>query len=117
VREVRPGKWQISGTGAASVLSLLVFDSESSNFTSPNGEMERIGDIDAPAKSLLGAWKGYEWRYQSETSLTKMKENLAFGTSEDGKYHLLIYRLQEVTSRGNPLLDESMVIRFAAGKK
>ncbi|WP_156817143.1 hypothetical protein [Rubritalea marina] len=117
VREIRPGKWQISGTGVVSLLSLVVFDAETEQFISPNGAMERIGDIDAPKRSLLGEWKGYEWRFQSENSLTKMKENMAFGTTTDGKYHLLIYRLQEVTSRGKPLLDDSMVIRFAASQK
>jgi hypothetical protein len=65
---------------------------------------------------LLGAWTGKEWRFEADNSLTKSKENVALGTSSDGKYSFLVYRLQEVTSRGKPLFDKSLVIRFAAKK-
>lgn len=114
--ETGDGKWKLNGSGDASSLSLLSFDPEAQTFRSPNGTMESIADIKAPARSLLGAWTGKEWRYQSENSLTKMKENLALGTSEDGKYSILVYRLQEVTSRGRPMFDRSLLIRFAAKK-
>lgn len=116
VTEVADGNWKLNATGEASSLSLLSFDTETNSFNSPNGELESIADIKAPKNSLLGAWTGKEWRYQSENSLTKMKENFALGTSEDGKYSILVYRLQEVSSKGSPLFDRSLVIRFAAKK-
>lgn len=110
------GKWKLVGSGEASSLSLLTFDPEKNSFKSPNGTLESIANIKAPKRSLLGAWTGEEWRYQSENSLTKMKENVALGTSEDGKYSLLVYRLQEVSTKGRPLFDQGLVIRFAAKK-
>lgn len=116
VTESGEGEWKLNGTGAANSLSLIRYIAAENQFKSPNGVLESINDINAPAKSLLGAWTGKEWRYQSENSLTKMKENLALGTSEDGKYGMLIYRLQEVTNSGRPLFDKSLVIRFAAKK-
>ena len=115
--ETADGKWKLNGAGEANGLSLLRYDSAANTFLSPNGSLESIADINAPKRSLLGAWKGKEWRYQSENSLTKMKENFALGTSEDGKYSLLVYRLQEVSSKGRPLFDKSLMIRFAAKKK
>lgn len=110
------GKWRFNASGEASSLSLITFDPETQTFRSPNGTLESIADINAPSRSLLGAWTGKEWRYQSENNLTKMKENLALGTSEDEKYGILVYRLQEMTSRGNPMFDKSLLIRFAAKK-
>lgn len=117
LQEVGNGEWQINGSSDASALTLLRYNPEKNVFTSPNGEMESIANIAAPEKSLLGGWKGREWRYESENSLTKMKENLALGTTNDGKYSILVYRLQEVSSAGTPLFDKSMVIRFAAKKE
>ncbi|MFC5050390.1 hypothetical protein ACFPK9_07180 [Rubritalea spongiae] len=116
VTETGDGKWKLNGSGNATPLSLLSYDPETNTFKSPNGTLESIVDINAPKRSLLGAWTGKEWRYQSENSLTKMKENLALGTSEDGKYSILVYRLQEVTAKGRPMFDQSLVIRFAAKK-
>ncbi|MFC4993158.1 hypothetical protein [Rubritalea tangerina] len=116
LEEVGNGQWKINATGPAASISLLRYDPEKNVFTSTNGEMIAIADIDAPERSLLGAWKGKEWRYQSENSLTKMKENLALGTTTDGKYAILVYRLQEITAKGKPLFDQSLVIRFPAIK-
>lgn len=110
------GKWKIMGSGKASHLSLLRYDPETDTFTSTNGEMSRIEDIAAPAASLFGEWKGKEWRYTSESSLGKVKENIALGMSADKKYGMLVYRLQEVSGQGQPLFDKSMVIRFVPVK-
>ena len=112
--EVSDGQWKINASGPAAMLTLLSYDAKKNAFTSPNGELEPIADIAAPKLSLLGAWTGKEWRYEANNSLTKSKENVALGTSADGNYSFLIYRLQEVTSRGKPLFDNSVVIRFAA---
>lgn len=117
LQEVGNGEWKINGSADASALSLLRYNPEKNVFISPNGELESIADIAAPEGSLLGAWKGREWRYQSENSLTKTKENFALGTTNDGKYSLLVYRLQEVSAAGTPLFDKSIVIRFAAKKE
>ncbi len=116
VQEVGDGQWKINATGPAASLSLLRYDPKKNVFKSPNGELVAIANIEAPERSLLGAWKGLEWRYQAENSLTKTKENVALGTTDDGKYSLLIYRLQEVSISGKPLYDKSVIIRFAAKK-
>ncbi len=114
--EVGDGKWKINASGPASMLTLLRYDPKKNSFASPNGELEAIANIAAPERSLLGAWTGKEWRFEADNSLTKSKENVALGTTNDGKYSILVYRLQEVTSRGKPLFDKSLVIRFAAKK-
>lgn len=114
--EVGDGQWKLNASGPASLLTLLRYDPKKNVFISPNGELEAIADIAAPERSLLGGWTGKEWRFEADNSLTKSKENVALGTSSDGKYSFLVYRLQEVTSRGKPLFDKSLVIRFAAKK-
>ena len=114
--EVGDGQWKLNASGPASLLSLLRYDPKKNCFISPNGELESIAGIEAPERSLLGAWTGKEWRFEADNSLTKSKENVALGTTSDGKYSYLVYRLQEVTSRGKPLFDKSLVIRFAAKK-
>lgn len=116
LRETENGEWMIQASGEATPLSLIHFDPKTGSFTSPNGKLERIEDIKAPAESLFGNWKGQEWRYWSEGTLGKTKENIALGKTDDGKYGMLIYRLQEVTGSGRPLLDQSMVIRFLLKK-
>ncbi|WP_105042366.1 hypothetical protein [Rubritalea profundi] len=114
--EVGDGQWKLNASGPAATLSLLRYDPKKNTFISPNGELEAIADIATPERSLLGAWKGKEWRFEADNSLTKSKENVALGTTSDGKYSFLIYRLQELTSSGKPLFDKSLVIRFAAKK-
>ena len=40
-------------------------------------------DINADARSILGAWKGHEWKFQEESILGKTKENFAIGKLAD----------------------------------
>lgn len=106
-------RWNIIGTGAAAPLSTLRFSAKEDNWKSSNGILKRLDDIEADPMSILGGWKGQEWRYDEETSLSKVKENYALGKTSDGKYALLVYRAQEITSTGTRLLDKSIVVRVA----
>lgn len=115
LREPKPGEWTISATGAGSPISTLRYNAEKDAFESPNGALARIEDIDAGEQSILGEWAGREWKFLEETSLGKVKENIALGKTGDGKYGLLVYRMQEISSQGTRLYDKSMVIRFIAG--
>jgi hypothetical protein len=110
--EQRRGEWsfRLSGTGA--MVSLLRYDEKEDAFRSTNGMMKRIEDIDAAAETILGEWKGVEWRFEEETPLGKTKENLALGKSADGKFGFLVYRLQDITANNTVLEDVSRVIRF-----
>ncbi len=105
-------KWRMQVTGAGARISLLRFDSKEDVIKSTNGDLERIEDIDAAPETILGAWKGAEWKFEEETGLGRTKENFAIGKTADGKYGLLVYRLQDITSTGKVLFDQSMVIRF-----
>jgi len=116
LEEPKPGEWMIRVSGVGMQISLLRFDPKTEIFKSPNGELKRIEDIDAEARSILGAWKGHEWRYENTTEFISTKENLAIGKYKDGKHCILIYRLQESTS-GHRLADKSLVIRFAPPAK
>lgn len=109
------GTWTIAATGPASQLTTLRYDPAKDVFRSPNGELKRLEDIKADAQSILGAWSGHEWKFEEETSLVKLKENLAIGRMESGKFALIVYRAQELSSEGTRLLDKSMVIRFSIG--
>jgi len=115
LREPRAGEWIISATGEGSAISTLRYVAAKDVFESPNGTLARIEDIDAAEQSILGKWSGSEWKFLEETSLGTTKENLAIGKSGDGKFGLLVYRMQEVSSQGTRLYDKSMVIRFSAG--
>lgn len=111
-------KYLIRVTGRGEKISLLKFDPASGNFQSPNGEMKRIKDIDADAESILGAWKGQEWKFLEKTALGTTKENFAIGKTGDKKpLGLLVYRLQDTSSTGRSIYDNSVVIRFALPKK
>ena len=116
LEEPKPGEWMIRVSGVGMSISLLRFNPETGTFKSPNGELKRIEDIDANERSILGAWAGQEWRYEYSDDFISTKENLALGKYKDGKYCLLIYRLQESAS-GRRLADKSLVIRFAPPKK
>lgn len=116
LEEPKPGEWMIRVSGIGMSISLLRYNPETGNFKSPNGELKRIEDIDAEERSILGAWVGQEWRYVNETEFITTKENLALGQYKDGKYCLLIYRLQESTD-GRRLADKSLLIRFSPPKK
>lgn len=116
LRETSENSWSVTATGTASTFTTLRFSPKSGIFNSPNGELKRIDDIDADASSILGAWKGMEWKFEEETSLGKTKENFALGRFADGKFGLIVYRAQELTSAGTPLLDKSLVVRFPVSK-
>jgi len=116
LRESTTGTWSVTATGEASAITTLRYDPKSDSFRSPNGELKRIEDINAPADSILGAWTGSEWKFDEETTLGKTKENLAFGKMAGDKYGLIVYRFQEISSEGTRLVDKSLVVRFALGK-
>ncbi|MEN8774225.1 MAG: hypothetical protein ABF379_06150 [Akkermansiaceae bacterium] len=112
VLEQRRGKWgfRLSGTGA--MLSLLRYEEQEDVFRSTNGIMKRIADIDASAQTILGEWKGVEWKFEEDAPLWKTKENLAIGKSADEKFVFLVYRLQDISATNTVLVDDSRVIRF-----
>ena len=116
LEEAKPGEWMIRVSGPGMVVSLLRFNAESGNFKSPNGELVRIEDVDADAQTILGAWKGKEWKYSEQTDFISTKENFALGKLEKTNHCILIYRLQESTKEMN-LADKSMLIRFTPPKK
>ena len=99
-----------------SPLTTLKYNAEEDVFFSPNGKLKRLEDVDADELSVLGKWTGHEWKYEEETSLGKTKENFAIGKTGDGKYGLLVYRFQEVSTAGTPLQDDSVVVRFPMGE-
>ena len=115
LRESPAGTWKISSTGSASSLSTLYYSAERDEFRSPNGVLKRIDDIKADPASILGEWTGSEWKIESDTGFGKIKENIAIGRFADNKYGLVVYRVQELTSDGGRLLDNSLVIRFPLG--
>lgn len=111
LEESNPNEWMVRVSGVGMPISLLRFNAESGNFKSPNGELQRIADVDADEKTILGAWKGQEWKYENITDFLSTKENFALGKFNDGKHCLLIYRLQESAS-GRLIANRSLVIRF-----
>ena len=117
LEQPKDGEWLVRVSGLGSPISLLRYYAKSDEVRSPNGMMGRLEDIDADAKSILGAWTGHEWKFQEESILGKTKENFAIGKLADGKSGLLIYRLQEVSTTGRLLYDKSLVIRFALAAK
>lgn len=108
--------WSLTATGEAGIISTLRYDPVKDVYRSPNGELKRLEDIKAEATSILGAWSGSEWRLEEETGLGKIKENFAIGRYDDKQFGLVVYRVQEISSEGNRLLDKSLVVRFALGK-
>lgn len=116
LRQNSGGTWTITSTGGASMLSTLRYDEKTDSFRSPNGELKRIADITADSASVLGEWTGMEWKFEEETGLGKIKENLALGRMAGDAFGLIVYRAQEMSSEGTRLLDKSLVIRFALAK-
>jgi hypothetical protein len=116
LRQGSAGSWVIASTGGAGSLSTLRYLEKDDVFRSPNGELKRLDDIKADPASILGEWTGSEWKFEEETGLGKTKENLALGRMADGKFGLVVYRVQELSSEGTRLLDKSIVIRFRLGK-
>ncbi len=108
--------WTLTTSGDAASIATLRFDPKGGTFRSPNGEMKRLDDIDADPESILGAWTGKEWRFEEETGLGKVKENFAIGKMGATGFGLVIYRAQEISTEGRPLMDKSLVIRFPLGK-
>jgi hypothetical protein len=112
--ELLGGEWMIRVSGAGAKISLLRYDKAADTFKSPNGKMKRIEDISADPASILRGWTGHEWKFEEVSALGKTKENFAIGRTEDKKYGLLVYRLQDISANGRPLYDSSMLIRFVA---
>jgi hypothetical protein len=110
------GTWAITTAGGAFAISTLKYDAAKDIFVSPNGEMKRLEDVKAEKHSILGAWEGAEWKFEEENTLGKIKENFAIGKTSDGKFGMLVYRMQEVSSEGTPIYDKSIVIRFPMGE-
>ena len=112
LRQGTDGRWNIICSGAASPITTLRFSEKEDTWKSSNGMMKRIADIVADPMSILGGWTGQEWKFEEETSLSKIKENFAIGKTSDGKYTLLVYRAQELLPSGKRLLDKSLVVRI-----
>jgi len=107
--------WILTATGGAGVISTLRYDPKKDSFRSPNGIMERLDDIKADEKSILGAWTGKEWRFQESGILGVVKENFAIGRFNKSEFGIVIYRAQEISTEGSRLLDKSLVVRFPLG--
>lgn len=116
LKEGKDGSWTIGAAGSASIISLLKYDPATDLFKSLNGDLKRLDDVNADANSTLGAWTGHEWKYEAEDGLSTTKENIAIGKTGDGKYGLIVYRMQEVSSAGTHLMDKGMVVRFLLGE-
>lgn len=108
--------WVYDSTGLGAEISSLAFDPKKGTFSSMNGELKRIGDIDSPAANQYGAWKGHEWRFFEKGSLSAKKENIAIGRTGDKKYGILIYSRQEVSKQGFFVEDKQFIIRFIPKK-
>lgn len=116
LRQSASGTWSITSTGGASAISTLRYVDKDDVFRSPNGDLKRIADIKAESTSILGEWSGFEWKFEEETGLGKTKENIAIGRFADNKFGLIIYQVQDFSTEGRRLLDNSLVVRFPLGK-
>lgn len=116
LRENSDGTWAITAAGGANPISTLRYDPKEDVFKSPNGTLVRLEDVKADKRSILGEWSGHEWRLEEETGLGKTKENFAIGKTGDGKFGLIVYRMQEVSSEGTRLYDKSLVVRYPTGE-
>lgn len=113
----KEGEWVIRATGMGVPVSLIRYDVKSDVMNSPNGKMTRLPDIDADEQSVMGAWTGHEWKFEEEGILGRTKENLAIGKTKEGNFGLLVYRLQEVSTEGQPVYDRRILIRFPLAAK
>jgi len=116
LRQSSGNTWTLTATGDASPLSTLRYLGKEDKFRSPNGDLERIKDIQAEASGLLVAWNGQEWAFEEDTGLGKTKENIAIGRFVDNKNGIIVYHVQEISTKGTRLLDKALVVRFALGK-
>lgn len=115
--EEKNEKWRIRATGPASELTTMFYDPKTDKFTTISGTLDRIEDIKADKRSILGAWTGKEWKMEVDDGFGITKENLAIGKLADESYGLIVYRIQEVSHTGRRLFDKSMVVRFTVKKK
>ena len=116
LRKTFGDKWTITASGEAGAISTLRYDPEKDTLRSPSGTLKRIEDINADKDSILGAWTGKEWKFEENTGLGLIKENFALGKFSDKPFGLIIYRAPETPTDGRPLLDKSLVLRFALGE-
>lgn len=116
LRQKTPDTWTLTATKNASPISLLTYSVKEDVFESVNGKLVKGDDIKTEPESILGAWTGFEWKFDQETTLGKTRENIAFGRFADGKHGVVVYRFVEVSSEGTKLADKSLVVRFALGK-
>jgi hypothetical protein len=112
LRKSSADTWSLFATVGASSLTTLRYNAKTDTFRSPSGELKRADDIKADATSILGEWSGLEWKFEEETVLGKMKENVALGRFSGNAYGVVIYRAQETSTEGSRLLDSSLVVRF-----
>ena len=117
LEEIEEGSWMIRVTGMGYSISTLRYNPKEDIMKSPNGPMARLDDIDSDPDTALGKWTGHEWRYTEEDSLGKTVENFAIGKTGDGKFGLLVYRLQSVSSTGRNLPGKSLLIRYPLPRK
>ncbi len=109
-------EWMLRATGPGFLISSLRYDTKKKELRSPNGIMQRIDDIKGDKDSILGAWQGQEWMHESETSISKTRENFAIGKKTNEATGYLIYRLQEMTNSGRKLYDKRIIIQFPIEK-
>lgn len=110
------GIWSVASSTqrGPTPLSVLKYDENTGNWISPNGILERKDDVVYGPLNNLGAWKGQEWLYDSESSFSHTAENILMGKTDDGKYIYVIYNYLEVTTGGNIVDNKTMVLRFPA---
>lgn len=106
------GMWMIRASGEAFPISSLRYDADKKELSSPNGKMEKLANVDAHQDSILGAWKGHEWKHESKTSISQTTENFAIGKLVGKNLGYLVYRIQEVSTSGRKLYDRSIIIQF-----
>ena len=116
LRQSASGTWSITATGDASTISTLRYDAKADLFRSPNGDLKRIEDVNADDSTILGAWSGHEWKFEEDTGLGRIKENIAVGRFAGNKFGLIVYRMLELSTEGTRLIDKSLVVRFPLGK-
>lgn len=116
LEKAEDGNWMIRATGPGFPISSLRYDLEKNQLSSPNGVMQQIDDIKADKDSILGAWNGQEWKHESETSISKTRENFAIGKIVGLDKGYLVYRIQEVSSTGRKLYDRRIIIQFPINK-
>lgn len=106
------GSWRFRGAGVAEALSLLEYDAAKDEWTTSNGVLKRIKDIDQGKEAILGEWKGREWSFEDKGSLGTTKENVAIGKTSNGKHAYVIWRLIDISPEGRLVADNGVILRF-----